>query len=260
MKYNNYKGNMEELISQRLIEIQHMEQVKILYAVESGSRAWGFASPDSDYDVRFIYVRDKKEYLKLESTKDFLDWELNETLDINGWDLSKVLQHLHKSNAVIFEWLHSPIVYYKTPESEKIKEISQKYFSSKSSMYHYYGTANKNYDRYLLKEQIKYKKYFYALRPILACKWIEQKKCSPPVLFSELVEEILEEEMKQIVQELIRQKAKMTEDETGKRLDKLNGYIKRNIEKYKEIIANLPEDRNPDWQELNRLFLDIIRD
>lgn len=260
MKYKEFEGTIEELVSQKLAEVEQQENVKVLYAVESGSRAWGFASPDSDYDVRFIYVRPMEYYLRLEKTEDFIDWELDETLDINGWDLSKALQHFHKSNATMFEWSNSPIVYYEAPEWKKIKKLSENYFSCKSGMYHYYGTAHKNYQEYLLEEMVQYKKYFYVLRPLLACKWIEQKKCPPPVLFSELLDAVLEEEMKAIVQKLLEMKTRMTEGEKGKRLDGLNAYIKRNIDVYQKKLSDMQDDRNPDWNGLNRLFLDVVKE
>ena len=111
MKYENFEGKIEELVLLKIREIEEKEHIKVLHVIESGSRAWGFASLDSDYDVRFIYVRDKDFYLSLRDTKDFIDWELNEVLDINGWDLKKALQHFHKSNATLFEWSYSPVVY-----------------------------------------------------------------------------------------------------------------------------------------------------
>ena len=102
---------MEDIISKKLKEIEQKENVKIIMAVESGSRAWGFASPDSDYDVRFVYVRRPEDYLRLEKTKDVIEWQLDDVLDINGWDLKKALQLMHDSNPSIFEWCASPIVY-----------------------------------------------------------------------------------------------------------------------------------------------------
>lgn len=196
MKYKDFEGTIQALVDRKLDEIEEMEGVKILHAVESGSRAWGFASPDSDYDVRFVYVRPEQYYLRLDEKKDFINWELDETLDINGWDLSKTLQHFHKSNASLYEWGNSPVVYRTTPEWGEIKAVSERLFSCKAGMYHYYGTARKNFIEYLQGEDVKYKKYFYVLRPILACKWIEERRCPPPVLFSELMGSVLEEEMK----------------------------------------------------------------
>ena len=144
MQYKDFEGSIEELVALKLKEIEEAEHVTILHAIESGSRAWGFASPDSDYDLRFIYIRSEKYYLGLQTKQDFIDWELDETLDINGWNLSKTLQHFHKSNATLFEWANSPIVYYTTPAWKQIYDTAQKYFSCKSAMYHYYGTARKN--------------------------------------------------------------------------------------------------------------------
>ncbi len=107
---------MEELIESKLREIEEKKNIKILHCVESGSRAWGFASPDSDYDVRFIYVRPKEFYLRLDKTRDVIEWQLDDTFDINGWDISKALSLLYKSNPTLFEWNSSPIVYKTTEE------------------------------------------------------------------------------------------------------------------------------------------------
>ncbi len=259
MKYREADVTIQALIREKLVEIEQKEDVKILHAIESGSRAWGFASPDSDYDVRFVYVRPMESYLELQEKKDFIDWQLDETLDINGWDLTKALQHFHKSNATLFEWSNSPIVYQTTQEWEEIKQVAKEYFSCKSAMYHYYGTANKNYYEYLLEDMVKYKKYFYVLRPILACKWIETKKCPPPVLFRELVDTVLEEKLKPLVGELQQKKMQMIETQKGKRIDELNEYILRNLVDFKAKIEGMEDDRNPDWERLNRLFLGMVR-
>ena len=159
---------MKKLILEKLAEIEERENIKILHCVESGSRAWGFASPDSDYDVRFIYVRPKEFYLRLDKTRDVIEWQLDDTLDINGWDLSKALSLLYKSNPTLFEWNSSPIVYKTTKEWEQIATIINKYFVAKSGLYHYLSTAKSNYREYLKGETVRLKKYFYVLRPILA--------------------------------------------------------------------------------------------
>ena len=104
---------MLDIINKKLKENEEKENIKILLAVESGSRAWGFASSDSDYDVRFIYVRNQKEYLRLNDIRDVIEWQLDETLDINGWDIKKALLLLKKSNPTLFEWWNSPIIYKK---------------------------------------------------------------------------------------------------------------------------------------------------
>lgn len=259
MRYDEFDGTVEELIIAKLHEIEEKENVKILYAIESGSRAWGFASPDSDYDVRFIYVRSENDYLKLQDTKDFIDWELNETLDINGWDLSKALKHFHKSNATLFEWSNSPVVYYVTDEWKAVYEVVKEYFACKSSIYHYYGTANKNYHEYLLEDMVKYKKYFYVLRPILACKWIEKRKCPPPVLFDELKNSVLEEDLKPVVEGLLKKKMTMSEKDKAPRIDALNQYIEEKLSYYKALADNMEDDRKTEWDKLNNIFVKIIK-
>ena len=80
---------MEKLIVSKLQEMEEKENIRILLAVESGSRAWGFASPDSDYDVRFIYVRKKEDYLRLDERRDVVEGQLDDVFDINGWDVKK---------------------------------------------------------------------------------------------------------------------------------------------------------------------------
>ena len=118
-------------------------------AVESGSRAWGFASPDSDYDVRFVYVRRLQDYLRLEKTKDVIEWQLDDVLDISGWDLKKALQLMHDSNPSIFEWCASPIVYKNSAAFKELKKIQKMYYSRKKNLYHYWHMASNNYQAYL---------------------------------------------------------------------------------------------------------------
>lgn len=260
MKYENFEGPVEELVLLKIKEIEKKENIKILHVIESGSRAWGFASPDSDYDVRFIYIRNSDFYLSLRKTKDFIDWELNEVLDINGWDLKKALQHFHKSNATLFEWSNSPIVYYTTEAWKQLYEqIASKYFACKPTLYHYYGTANKNYHEYLMEDTVKYKKYFYVLRPILACKWIEEKHCSPPVLFNELFNSVLEDDMKAEVEDLLAKKVKMSESDKAPKIDNINQYIEKKLAYYKTLVESMEDDRNSDWESLQNVFINLLR-
>lgn len=128
---------MKELIQEKLREIEQREECRILLAVESGSRAWDFASPDSDYDVRFIYVRPEKAYLRLDRTRDVIEVPINDELDINGWDIDKTLRLLHKSNPTVFEWFSSPIIYQTSAFADQFRPIMQKYFSSKAGLWHY---------------------------------------------------------------------------------------------------------------------------
>ena len=251
---------MKDLIKEKLTEIERKEKVKILHCVESGSRAWGFASSDSDYDVRFIYVREKDFYLRLDKTRDVIEWQLDDTLDINGWDLQKALKLLYKSNPTLFEWNSSPIIYKTTEEWEKISAVINRYFVAKSGLYHYLSAAKSNYREYLKGDTVRLKKYFYVLRPLLACKWIWAEGTPPPMLFSVLAEKYLDEEIKSAVEKLLEMKKATSELGNGERVDAINVYIERLIEEIDEVIKNLPEHRAGTWTELNGIFLELINE
>lgn len=241
---------------------QESEHVRILHAVESGSRSWGFAFLDSDYDVRFIYVRRPEDYLKLEPSRDVIEWELDETLDINGWDLQKALKQYHCSNSTLFEWANSPVVYRTTEEWRRIHEAAREYFSVKASTYHYYGTAKSNFLEFLQGDAVRYKKYFYVIRPVLACLWIRDRECPPLVLFTELMEAELGsgglEEVRRAVDKLLEIKASAPESGTGERIEVLNHFIEEQLEACKMMLDTMKDDRKTDWGTLNRLFLEIV--
>lgn len=151
---------MEKIIQEKLDEIEYRENVRILHCVESGSRAWDFASPDSDYDVRFVYVRPKAYYLRLDNTRDVIEWQLDDTLDINGWDLQKALRLLYRSNPTLFEWNASPIVYRTTQDWRTISAAFDAYFVQSAGLYHYLNTAKGNYRTYLREETVRIKNTF----------------------------------------------------------------------------------------------------
>lgn len=258
MRYKDYEGSIEELVGIKLQEIEQQHGVKVLYAVESGSRAWGFASPDSDYDVRFIYIRKMNDYLSLQESDDFINGELDEVLDINGWDLTKTLRAFQRGNATLYEWAGSPVRYYASQAWDDVALVAEDCFSCKAAMCHYYGTARKTYQEYLRSDMVRYKKYFYALRPLLACRWIEEKRCAPPVLFADLMSTVLENDMIQPVQELLQKKVTMTEGETAPKMDAIDRYIREKLAYYKALSEQLPDDRNRDWEPLNAVFRNML--
>jgi predicted nucleotidyltransferase len=227
--------------------------------VESGSRAWGFASPDSDYDVRFIYVRPKEFYLRLDKTRDVIEWQLDETLDINGWDIQKALILLHKSNPTLFEWNSSPIVYKTTDEWKSIAAMINRYFVAKSGIYHYLSTAKTNYREYLKGDLVRYKKYFYVLRPLLACKWILAEGTPPPMEFQVLMEKYLDADLKPDVEKLLDLKMNSPEISVGKRFDRVNDYLDHTIAELEQIVATMSDDKPYAWDELNDTFLKVIK-
>lgn len=246
---------MRETILSKLGEIENRENVKILLAVESGSRAWGFASPDSDYDVRFIYVRPKEDYLRLEKTRDVIELPIEGELDINGWDLDKTLRLLRASNPTLFEWFSSPIVYRETAFAQEFRSIMQRYFSSKRGLSHYLSMASSNYREYLKGNMVKAKKYFYVLRPVLACRWILDKGSPPPMLFSELMEAELDPVLLPDVNRLLDLKMNAPEIKTIPKIESINRYLDSSLEEVRSRIVQLPEDANHGWEELNQLFL-----
>lgn len=250
---------MKELILEKLKEIEERENVRILHCVESGSRAWGFASPDSDYDVRFIYARPKEYYLRLDKTRDVIEWQLDDTLDINGWDIQKALILLHKSNPTLFEWNSSPIVYKTTDEWKSIAAMINRYFVAKSGIYHYLSTAKTNYREYLKGDLVRYKKYFYVLRPLLACKWILAEGTPPPMEFQVLMEKYLDADLKPDVEKLLDLKMNSPEISVGKRFDRVNDYLDRTIAELEQIVATMSDDKLYAWDELNDTFLKVIK-
>ena len=249
---------MRQKIIEKLKEIEEKENIKILLAVESGSRAWGFASPDSDYDVRFIYVRELEDYLRLNKMRDVIELPIDKELDINGWDLQKTLRLLYKSNPTLFEWFTSPIIYKETASAGKIRNLMTKYFSTKKSLYHYISMAEGNYREYLKGEKVRAKKYFYVLRPVLACRWILEKETPPPMLFEELMKAELPEELLKDVERLLELKMNSPEICEIDRMDRVNKYLDREILEIKEKVKLLDAGEKVEWEELNRVFLEEV--
>lgn len=197
---------MKTIIQQKLTEIEKAHGIKILYSCESGSRAWGFSSPDSDYDVRFIYTRPLDDYLTIYPKKDHLSFPINDELDIYGWDISKVLQLIIKSNTTPFEWLQSPVI-YKEDEifKEELWQLCQSYFCPRSNIHHYLGIA-KGAMETMEEEDIKIKKLFYVLRPILATLWCADRNTIAPMSIFPLMD-LLTDDLRRKILSLIELKS-----------------------------------------------------
>ena len=255
---NQTNDEFYRYIQEQLTHIENKYGIRILHCAESGSRAWGFASPDSDYDVRFIYVRPKDHYLQLQTTPDFLEVVRDSLLDINGWDLDKALKLLHKSNPTLFEWNNSPIVYKTTKEWGEVRAIINKYFTMRSGLMHYLNTAEGNYREYLRGEEVKIKKYFYVLRPLLACRYILDHQSPPPMLFQKLVDEYLSGEILDEVNKLLTRKMSGGELGVEKRIDPINKWVDQQILDIEEKVQIYGKDEPKDWDELNALFLKLI--
>ncbi|MCE2996732.1 MAG: nucleotidyltransferase domain-containing protein [Cyclobacteriaceae bacterium] len=247
---------MKELILNELERIERSNKVNILYSTESGSRAWGFPSPDSDYDVRFIYVHPNEDYLSVDEHRDVIELPINNLLDINGWELRKTLRLLRKSNAPLFEWLQSPVVYRQDDHFvSEMRKLMPYYFSPRATMHHYLSMASNVLNNELIGEQVKLKKYFYALRPMLAARWILEFDQVPPMEFSKL-RDLLDASVNQSVEELLAIKANADESYLIEKSAALNEWLVRQLAFCEERVPVATP--TPDSDPLNELFRKFV--
>ncbi len=248
-------------IPHHLSHIEKKYNVKILLAVESGSRAWGFESKDSDWDVRFIYVHKPEWYFKVEPQRDTIEYVYNDRLDMVGWDLKKALSLLSKSNPSVQEWLHSPIIYRCDDYfSQRLAAVEDDYFNPIKLMYHYNHIYNKHNERYLQQEGYPMKRFLYYLRGILACKWIEQKMTFPPIPFMELVDGTVEDEaIVAKIEELIQIKRGDKECDITVADESLMAYARHWDEYFNEKIDSFrPELDNVSTDALDSILFDMV--
>lgn len=168
-------------IKARLAEVAREDGARVLLAVESGSRAWGFHSPDSDYDVRFLYVRGLDAYLSLKPPRDVIERPIVDDLDVGGWDLGKALVLASKGNAVVSEWLTSPIVYGEAAGfRDAVAPIVQAWRNHHGDVAHYLGLARRQWAAFIdNRETVRLKKYFYVIRPAAALQWLRDRPGEP---------------------------------------------------------------------------------
>ena len=253
------KQEILEYIQNKLPEIEKEHNVRILYAVESGSRAWGFESTDSDYDIRFIYAHERNWYLNILPKRDVIEYPVEGDYDFSGWDLRKTLFLLNKSNPVLFEWLKSPIVYFKNDcFINIINELAKCYFSPISSIYHYLHMANGNFRQYLQNDEVKTKKYFYVLRPILACLWIEKFNESPPMEFDKLLTLINNKELLNKINELLTKKRSGVELGTEPKIASINSFIEGALRHFEQDANSFNPRKKPDSTILDDGFVKVL--
>ena len=249
------------VIPAHLRDIEQDHNVKVLLAVESGSRAWGFESKNSDWDVRFIYVNKPEWYFKVQEQRDVIEHMYEDDVDLVGWELRKALVLLQKSNPSLLEWFNSPKVYYKDEDFVKrIREIERDYFNPIRTMYHYNHIYIKHDERYLQKQGYPMKRFLYYLRGILACKWIEKNKSLPPVAFNELLDATVEDnEIRAKVDELISLKKSGKEYDMLTVEDSLVDYARHLADYYNGIIDSFrPELKRTSTDALNSILYDMV--
>ncbi|MGM9486622.1 nucleotidyltransferase domain-containing protein [Ideonella sp. YS5] len=215
----------EVLCKLQAVEREH--DVRVLYACESGSRGWGFASPDSDYDVRFIFVRPAREYLRVTPVRDVIEEVPGPVFDVNGWDVRKALQLLSKGNATLVEWLSSPVVYRQDGHFiARLREVAAAVYRPVRSFHHYHAMGRGNFREYLQGEQVRAKKYLYVLRPLLAALWVLARSDAPPMAFEALVSAMVDDPLvRQDIDELLALKRRSGEQEWLPARPRLNAYL-----------------------------------
>lgn len=251
---------MKAKIIEEIKAIEKQENVRILYACESGSRAWGFPSQDSDYDVRFIYIHQPEWYLSIFDKRDVIERPIHDLLDINGWDLQKALRLFQKSNPSLLEWLQSPIQYVPPlPIIQELQAYVDRYFSPKPLMHHYLNMAKGNYRKGLQGEKVKSKKYFYILRPILAAMWIERFKSMPPMEFERLLTAVIPQgKLMNEIESLLARKKAGDELDVESRIPFIDDFIVVQLDHLEEKSRTLKEHR-VEKNTLDQLFFKALK-
>jgi hypothetical protein len=239
-----------------LDRIERAHGVRVLLAVESGSRAWGFASRDSDYDVRFIYAHAPEWYLSVDEHRDVIEVPISDELDLTGWDLRKALKLLRKSNPSLLEWIKSPVVYRADPAFALVFGLLASEFNSPDRLFrHYLRMASGNFRDTLRTDEVRLKKYLYVLRPLLACRWIERGLGPIPMRFQTLTDTVLADaNLRFHVAVLVARKRAGEELDLGRRIPALHNFIETELTRLERITP--PEPAQPDSEKLNLFFQD----
>ncbi|WP_148713646.1 nucleotidyltransferase domain-containing protein [Chitinolyticbacter meiyuanensis] len=218
---------VRERVLDELAAIEARHEVRVLFACESGSRGWGFASPDSDYDVRFVYVHRPDWYLRVAPQRDVIELPIDHELDISGWELRKALQLLARSNPTLFEWLDSPVIYRADADwVAQVRALAPAFFSPRKTRWHYLAMARKNFRGYLQGNTVRLKKYLYVLRPLLAAQWVDEGRGMPPMRFAELAEALIPDAaLRDELNNLLALKMAADEAEYGPRFPLIHEWI-----------------------------------
>lgn len=227
-------------VLEALARIEQDQDVRIVFACESGSRGWGFSSPDSDYDARFVYVHRQSWCLTVnektgpgQPQRDVIELPIDDELDVSGWDLRKALHLLSKSNPTLSEWLRSPIVYRQDSEiAAELVRLADEFYSPIAAWHHYFSMAKGNFRGYLKGERVRTKKYLYVLRPVLACQWIETQYGLPPMAFELLLDRLLPSgQLREAIDALLVTKRASAEVGDGPRVAIISDFLEAELER-----------------------------
>ncbi|WP_341356477.1 nucleotidyltransferase domain-containing protein [Rossellomorea sp. y25] len=249
---------MRRIILDDLRCIEREEEIKILYAVEAGSRAWGYHIDDSDYDVRFIYIRETTAYLNLQQTKDVIVKSTHHAIEFGGWDLSKALKLLRKSNPSLLEWLTDENVYIEHPTIEKIRKLRDQTFSPDRCLIHYYHMTKRNMEKCLKDDPNGTKKWMTIIRPWLACKWIMKYQTFPPNGINQMIDHLnMYEDIKNTIISMVTSRVKGKEAHHLKHMEE---YLKEDLLKMDRALENLHSDHSYQWGGINETFISILEE
>ena len=250
-------------ILERVASAEAEHDVRVLLAVESGSRAWGFESPNSDYDARFIYVNRPEWYLSvgLEEQRDVIEYKIVDDIDLNGWDLRKALRLFWKSNPAFVEWIQSPIIYKSIGSfPNKAREALAEVYSCEKGIYHYRSMAKNNYRGYLRADMVPLKKYFYVLRPLLAIRWLERYRVAAPIEFEKLLHLVGNNAtLLSDIEELLKKKRAAPEMGLEPPVESIHRYIEAELERIDDLSIPKGEAR-ASIPQLNEIFRVCLAD
>lgn len=248
---------MDRILSE-LLEIEKQFGVKILYAVEAGSRAWGYGSDKSDYDIRFIYVHPVRHYLSLQHTKDVIEVEVNNQMEFVGWDVKKALSLLHKSNPSILEWLTEENIYSEHEVVWKVRNLAERGFSRYKVLHHYISMAKKNINTKSLTD-VKY--HLNVIRPFLSCLWLEQFHSFPPNHICLVMKHLdLENQIKKDIEKVLNMKKQGINEMDDYGFQPMVKQIDQKLTELKNQIINNLSGKTGDIKEFDDVLLYILEE
>lgn len=250
---------MYTLVPQKLREIEEEYGVRVLYAAESGSRAWSTNHENSDYDVRFIYIRPREAYLRLQESRDVLEFPIDDGWDMCGWDITKLLKLLHNSNSQIYEWFRSPVVYVDEGFSDRMEPVLAEYFSTKTAVFHYLHQAHLKMEKLLKDSEPKVKHYLYSLQHLASARWILDRGEPVPLDYSG-VTALLPEGIRQQAQDILTRKITRPDQPRMARDPGLDAWLKEEHSRIRQAVVQLPREPEKDWDMLDRFFLSQLED
>ena len=250
-------------VLRRIRAAEEEHGVRVLLAVESGSRAWGFESPNSDYDARFIYANSRDWYLSvgLEEQRDVIEYPIVDEIDLNGWDVRKALRLFWKSNPAFVEWIQSSYVYAEhTAFAGEVRRLLPQVYDCEKGIHHYRSMAKTNFRGYLKGDLVPLKKYFYVLRPLLSVRWLERYGVAAPIEFDKLLHLVEgEHTLVSDIQALLERKRAAPEMGLEAPVASIHAFIEAELERLDGVTSS-PPNRREVLPELNRVFRSSLRE